>query len=187
MRKWKALLSLMLLFFVFSGVAQDSEFKPAFNTFSLSSNNADKSILKSTESSSSLSMLLAILKASELDEILDYDGEFTVFAPSNDAFGKLSATTLQFIFDPNNVALAKELVSYHIIAGKLTASRILRGLCQGHGITSFTTIQGKKLYAYMRGIDIILTDNSGKEAMITTADINRSNGVIHEIDTVFIP
>ncbi|MDP5062453.1 MAG: fasciclin domain-containing protein [Maribacter sp.] len=79
------------------------------------------------------------------------------------------------------------MLSYHIIADKLSASTILKAMCRGNGIAKFTTIQGEKITATMRGIDIVLTDKSGNSAIIVTADSNQSNGIIHEIDTVFVP
>ena len=81
----------------------------------------------------------------------------------------------------------KSLLSYHIVAGKLTASRILKAMCRGNGKASFTTIQGKKLEAHMDGYDIVLTDPLGNTARIVQADVSQQNGVVHEIDSVIAP
>ena len=80
------------------------------------------------------------------------------------------------------------MLSYHIVAGQLTASRMLRAIGRGNGMASFTTVQGKKLIAHLDGYDIVLTDPMGNTARITAADLNLENeGVVHEIDSVILP
>tara|TARA_R110001592_G_scaffold322262_1_gene601195 strand:+ start:464 stop:1015 length:552 start_codon:yes stop_codon:yes gene_type:complete len=148
---------------------------------------SEKSIIERTASFESHSTLMSVLKVTNLDKVLGYNGEFTVFAPSNLAFEKLSQITIDKLYDPKNKKALKSILSYHIIAGKLSASNILTAMCRGNGVAKFTTIQGEKITATMNGIDIVLTDKSGNNAVIVTADSNQSNGVIHEIDTVFIP
>jgi len=148
---------------------------------------SEKSIIERTASFKNHSTLLRVLKASNLDKVLNYNGEFTVFAPSNLAFEKLSQITIDKLYDPKNKKALKAMLSYHIIAGKLSASKILLAMSRGNGSAKFTTIQGEKITATMNGIDIVLTDKSGNSAVIVTADSNQSNGIIHEIDTVFIP
>ncbi len=145
------------------------------------------SIIKNTEKNKQHSILLNALRATDLDEVLDYDGQFTVFAPSNMAFDKLSSLTIQRLMDPKNKKELKAVMSYHIIAGKLSASKILKAMCRGRGKATFTTIQGEKITATMNGIDIVLTDTQGHKAKIVSADTNQCNGVIHEIDSVFLP
>lgn len=146
-----------------------------------------KSIIERTASFESHSTLLSVLKATNLDRVLAYDAQFTVFAPSNLAFDKLSKITIDKLLDPKNKKMLKNILSYHIIAGKLSAASMLRAMSRGNGIAKFTTIQGDKITATMRGIDIVLTDKSGNQAIIVSADSNQSNGIIHEIDTVFLP
>jgi uncharacterized surface protein with fasciclin (FAS1) repeats len=146
-----------------------------------------KSILSHTQTSERYKALLAALQATDLDKVLGYDGQFTVFAPSNNAFENLSGITKERLMDPENKNILKAVMGYHIIAGKLSASKILRAMCSGEGSASFTTIQGEKITASMLGTDIVLTDKMGNSAKITTADVNQSNGVIHEVDTVFFP
>jgi uncharacterized surface protein with fasciclin (FAS1) repeats len=148
---------------------------------------SEKSILEHTASLERHSTLLKVLKSTNLDKVLAYNGEFTVFAPSNMAFEKLSKITIDKLLDPKNKKLLKSIISYHIIAGKLSASSILRAMCRGNGSAQFTTIQGEKIMASMRGLDILLTDKNGNQAIIIAADANQSNGIIHEIDTVFLP
>lgn len=145
----------------------------------------EKSIIKNTESSKNYTKLLEVMKASNLEEILSYSGPFTVFAPSDRAFKKMSQTRLTALLDPKNKKELHAFMTYHIVAGNFSASKILKAMCRGEGKASFTTVQGDKLIASMDGVDIILTDNLGNTAKIIVADSNQCNGVIHEIDTVF--
>ena len=125
------------------------------------------------------------LVRSEVHESLKNAGDFTVFAPSDAAFQKLDAN-LQLL-DPRNLRKLKSLISYHIIAGEFTASRILQALCRGEGVVVFTTIQGDELIATMEGVDIVLMDCSGNKSRIVMADATTENLVLHEIDRVFLP
>lgn len=146
-----------------------------------------KSIIKNAEVSENLQELLKLLRATNLDEVLDYDGQFTVFAPSNSAFGALESLQDHSLLDPSNKKVLRDIVGYHIVAGNFSASRILQALCQGEGQTSLTTIQGETLDVAMQGTDILLIDKLGNTAKITTADVKQCNGVVHEIDSVFFP
>lgn len=186
MKKWTTLVSLCILLLGFLSYAQDNKITQIKNTVSQFS-TSEKSIIERTASFESHSTLMSVLKATNLDKVLAYNGEFTVFAPSNLAFEKLSQVTIDKLYDPKNKKALRSMLSYHIIAGKLSASNILKAMCRGNGIAKFTTIQGEKITATMNGIDIVLTDKSGNHAVIVTADSNQSNGVIHEIDTVFMP
>jgi len=146
-----------------------------------------KTIIRSTEESQSHKMLHAVVKAADLEETLDGDGPFTVFAPSDGAFGKMSSDKITELLRPENKRELQSLVTYHIVAGKLTASEILKAMCRGKGSTTLTTVQGNELLVTMDGLDIVLTDCFGNIAKITSADFNQSNGVIHEIDSVILP
>ncbi len=150
-------------------------------------NQPEKSILLSTEKSAHHKMLLAAMRATDLDELLGHDGQFTLFAPSDRAFEKLSPEELTTLLKPENKQKLHALMTYHIVAGNFSASHILRAMCQGMGKAVFTTVQGDDLVATMKGVDIILTDNQGNTAVITTADSTQCNGVIHEIDAVIKP
>ena len=131
--------------------------------------------------------LLSVVQAAELTDILENHGPFTVFAPSDAAFGKLGAAEIRELLRPENKHRLKSLVAYHMVAGELTASKILKALCRGKGATRFTTVQGEELLATMEGSDIILTDCSGNRARIVCADGNSHNLVFHEIDSVILP
>ncbi|WP_190808953.1 fasciclin domain-containing protein [Flagellimonas sp. S3867] len=131
--------------------------------------------------------LFAAVKATELEGIMDKSGPFTIFAPSDAAFERFSSDKMQELLNSKDKSELKSLLGYHIVAGHLSASKILQALCQGNGQASFTTIQGKKLKAHMDGINIVLTDPVGNTARITVADVNQKNGIIHEIDSVIQP
>ncbi|MGB5555374.1 MAG: fasciclin domain-containing protein [Flavobacteriaceae bacterium] len=147
----------------------------------------EKSIITNTESSKNHKTLLAAMRAADLEDVLSYDGPYTVFAPSDLAFKKLSNREISELLRPENKRKLHELVTYHIVAGKLSASKILRAMCSGNGKATFTTVQGDDITATMNGIDIVLTDSHGNIAKITVADVDQCNGVIHEIDSVILP
>ncbi|MGB5205032.1 fasciclin domain-containing protein [Eudoraea sp.] len=161
-----------------------------FSQTSLASVNNDllkKTIIRSTEESQIHKTLLAVVKAADLEETLAGDGPFTIFAPSDGAFKKMSEDKIAALLRPENKRALQSFVTYHIVAGNLTASKILKAMCRGKGIASLTTVQGNELLATMDGLDIVLTDCFGNIARITSADANQSNGVIHVIDSVILP
>ncbi len=179
-------MSVFFLFFIFSLSAQTH--KKINNEFSSNSGmDPEQSILKNTEGSENHKTLLAAMRAADLEEILGFDGPFTVFAPSDQAFDKLSKEKITKLLLPENKKELHELMTYHIVAGKFSASKILKAMCRGAGSASFTTVQGDEIVATMQGVDIVLTDNMGNSARITIADANQCNGVIHEIDSVIRP
>lgn len=145
------------------------------------------SIIYSTGSSEEHQTLTAAVIAAELDKILESDGPFTIFAPSDSAFKKISSEKIRELLLPQNKNQLQSLLTYHMIAGHLSASKILKALCRGGGTARFTTIQGNILTATIDGIDIVLSDRFGNKARITEADENKCNGVIHVIDSVIMP
>ncbi|WP_373517977.1 fasciclin domain-containing protein [Pricia sp.] len=145
------------------------------------------SILRTAAVSEKYRTLLAVMKATDLEELLDHSGPFTVFAPSDHAFEKFSRSSNDDLMHPDHKKELKALLTYHIVAGKLSASKILKALSRGKGKTTFTTLQGDSITATMKGIDIILSDSFGNTATIVVADSNQRNGIIHEIDAVIRP
>lgn len=138
------------------------------------------------ESEEHQTLMMAVMAAGLADR-LHSAGPYTVFAPSDKAFENLSEARLKQLLLPENKAELRALLTYHMIAGKLSASDILKAMCRGEGSATFTTLEGNKLEATMDGIDIVLTDCLGNTARITTADANQCNGVIHVIDRVIAP
>ncbi|TDQ31587.1 fasciclin domain-containing protein [Zeaxanthinibacter enoshimensis] len=145
------------------------------------------SIVETTVESDKHKTLMAAVMAAGLADRLHSGGPYTVFAPSDEAFETLTEDRLKTLLRPENKKELKALLTYHMIAGKITASDILKAMCRGEGSASFTTLQGNKLRATMDGIDIVLTDCLGNSARITNADSDQCNGVIHVIDRVIAP
>lgn len=187
MKKLTAPVSVCLLFLALQLTGQTSAQRYGFTHLDAQEMDPTKSILINTETSTRHTSLLSALRAADLDDVLAYEGQFTVFAPSDLAFDQLSSITKERLLDPENRQLLRTVMGYHIIAGKLSAASILRAMCQGEGSASFTTLQGEKIMATMRGTDIVLTDKLGNTAKITLADVDQCNGVIHEVDSVFFP
>ena len=130
---------------------------------------------------------IAALKSADLIGTLKGAGPFTVFIPTNDAFNKLSAGTLDTWLKPeNNPALTKTLI-YHVLLGSFDAAAFSKAIFDGGGKTILPTISGGKLIATNEGGKIKLTDENGGSAYITAADQKASNGIIHVIDGVLLP
>ena len=176
---------IMILFTFLSYAQTGTEIKDDIS--SSSGMDPEQSILKNTELSKNHKTLLAAMRAADLEEVLGYDGPFTVFAPSDSAFEKLSEEKIATLLLPENKKELQALIKYHMVAGNFSASKILKAMSRGAGKASFTTVQGDEITATMQGLDIVLTDNLGNSARITTADSNQCNGVIHEIDSVIRP
>jgi uncharacterized surface protein with fasciclin (FAS1) repeats len=148
---------------------------------------ANKNIVQNAMNSPIHTTLVAAVKAAGLVPTQESAGPFTVFAPTNDAFAKLPAGTVDTLVKPENKATLTKILTYHVVAGKLSAKDIKAGIKAGHGKYEMTTVEGGKLTASMKGGKIMLTDEKGGMATITTADVFQSNGVIHVIDTVLMP
>lgn len=161
----------------------------AFNslTAQISNQESHKDLVQNGTNLDNHKILNAAVKATELDALLDNAGPFTIFAPSDAAFERFSIEKISELLNSKDKSALKSLLTYHIVAGQLTASRILSAMCRGNGKASFTTVQGKKLSAHLDGYDIVLTDPMGNTARITTADLNSKIGVVHEIDSVILP
>lgn len=172
-----------LLLFLFGSSQLFAQHQPE----EIDRNTTGNSISRSTQVSRNHRTLYAAVRATDLLETLDREGPFTVFAPSDLAFEKLSIERVTTLMRPENKKELLAVVTGHIVAGNFSAARILKAMCQGAGKARFTTIKGEDLTATMDGIDIVLTDSNGNKARITTADAIQRNGVIHVIDSVFMP
>lgn len=131
--------------------------------------------------------LVAAVKAADLVATLKSAGPFTVFAPSNDAFAKLPAGTVETLLKPENKATLVGILTYHVVAGKLDAASVLAAIKKGKGKAVLTTVAGGKLTATLVNGKVILTDAKGGKSTVTATDLNASNGVIHVIDSVLMP
>ena len=147
----------------------------------------NKNIVENAMNSKDHTTLVAAVKAAGLVETLSGKGPFTVFAPTNAAFDKLPAGTVDNLLKPENKAMLTSILTYHVVAGKLSSKDVAAAIKAGNGKAELTTVQGGKLTASMEGKDVILIDPKGNKSKITIFDVNQSNGVIHVLDTVVIP
>lgn len=150
-------------------------------------NNGQPTIVETAVSNEAFSTLVAAVKAADLVGVLSSEGPFTVFAPTNDAFAKLPAGTVEYLIKPENKAKLSAVLTYHVVEGKLMAADVVKAITDGGGKATITTVQGSVLTATLEGNNVILTDANGQKAVITAVDINNSNGVIHVIDAVVLP
>jgi uncharacterized surface protein with fasciclin (FAS1) repeats len=146
-----------------------------------------KNIVENAVNSKDHTTLVAAVKAAGLLATLQSAGPFTVFAPTNSAFAKLPAGTVETLLKPENLKTLQAILTYHVVAGKMNASDIAKAIKAGNGKATLITVAGGKLVASMKGKKLILTDEMGGISTVTIADVNQSNGVIHVIDGVVLP
>ena len=147
---------------------------------------ATKDIIDNASNSKDHTTLVAAVKAAGLVETLKGAGPFTVFAPTNAAFEKLPAGTVDTLLKPESKAALAKVLTFHVVAGKQDAASIAKAIEDGKGKATFKTVQGGSLTAAMEGKDVILTDEKGGKSKVTIADVMQSNGVIHVVDTVLM-
>lgn len=145
-----------------------------------------KNIIENAVNSKDHTTLVAAVKAAGLVETLSGAGPFTVFAPTNAAFEKLPAGTVENLLKPENKATLTAVLTYHVVAGKLSAADVANAIKAGNGTATLTTVQGGKLQAMMSGKDVLLKDEKGNTSKISIFDVNQSNGVIHVIESVVL-
>ena len=131
--------------------------------------------------------LVAAVKAAKLVDTLAGKGPFTVFAPTDAAFAKLPAGTVDTLLKPENRATLQAVLTYHVVPGKVTAAQLVEAIQANGGETRLTTVQGGVLTARLSGGNVLLTDAKGGTATVVTADLMQSNGVIHVTDSVSLP
>ncbi len=149
---------------------------------------SNKDIVDNAVNSADHTTLVAAVKAAGLVQTLKGKGPFTVFAPTNAAFGKLPAGTVDTLVKPENKAKLTGILTYHVLAGKYDFNALAKKIRMGRGKAQLTTVNGAKLSFMMNGShNITVSDNSGNTANISTYDVYQSNGVINVIDTVLLP
>lgn len=147
----------------------------------------NKNIVENAVNSKDHTTLVAAVKAAGLVETLQGAGPFTVFAPVNAAFAKLPAGTVDTLLKPENKGQLTSVLTYHVIAGKLSADDLKKKVEAGNGKASLKTVEGDTLEILQKGRTLEIKDAKGDIGKITIADVNQSNGVIHVIDTVLLP
>ena len=146
-----------------------------------------KNIVENAVNSKDHTTLVAAVQAAGLVDTLKGVGPFTVFAPVNTAFDKLPAGTVETLLKPENKATLTKVLTYHVVAGNLDSKAIAKAIKDGKGKAELTTVAGNRLWAWMDGKNLVLTDEKGGRSTVTIADVRQSNGVIHVIDTVLLP
>ena len=146
-----------------------------------------KNIIENAVNSQDHTTLVAAVKAAGLVDTLSGPGPFTVFAPTNEAFAKLPAGTVDTLLKPENLEQLKTVLTYHVVSGKVSAKQLVAMIKKGHGSATLMTVQGGTLTARKAGSGITITDAKGDVANVTIADVDQSNGVIHVVDTVLLP
>ena len=147
-----------------------------------------KNIVENAVNSADHTTLVAAVKAAGLVETLEGPGPFTVFAPTNEAFNKLPSGTVDTLMKPENKAALTKILTYHVVAGRWSASDLMKKIKEGNGSAELTTVEGGRLWVMLHeGKQIMLKDEKGGTALVTIANVFQSNGVIHVIDTVVMP
>lgn len=146
-----------------------------------------KDIVDNAVNSKDHTTLVAAVKAAGLVETLKSDGPFTVFAPTNEAFEKLPAGTVETLLKPENKAMLTSILTYHVVPGNVSSKDLAKLIKKGKGVASLKTVAGGILLANMEGENIVLTDEKGGKSTVKIADVFQKNGVIHTTDAVSLP
>ncbi len=146
-----------------------------------------KNIVQNAVNSKDHTTLVQAVKAAGLVETLESPGPFTVFAPTNEAFDKLPAGTVETLMKPENKDQLKKVLTYHVVAGKMSSKDIEQAIQAGGGKAELKTVEGGTLTATEQGGKLMLTDEKGGMATVTIPDVYQSNGVIHVINAVLLP
>jgi uncharacterized surface protein with fasciclin (FAS1) repeats len=147
----------------------------------------NKTVVANASTAPNLSTLVAAVKAAGLVDTLNGPGPFTVFAPTNDAFGKLPSGTVDTLTQPENKAKLTAILTYHVVPGKYDSKKLMKEIKSHNGSYQLKTVAGGMLTFSMDGSMIKITDEKGGSAEVTTADVYQPNGVAHVIDTVLMP
>ena len=147
-----------------------------------------KNIIQNAVNSKDHTTLVAAVKAAGLVDTLQGPGPFTVFAPTNGAFGKLPAGTVETLVKPENKATLTKILTYHVVLGRMTAVNLMKAVKDAGGSAKLKTVEGEELIVKQDGSGKLwITDAKGNTSMVTTADVLQSNGVIHVVDSVLLP
>jgi uncharacterized surface protein with fasciclin (FAS1) repeats len=148
---------------------------------------ASKTIVENASKASNLTTLVAAVKAAGLVDTLSGKGPFTVFAPTNDAFKKLPAGTVESLLKPDMKKTLTAVLTYHVVPGKLDAKELMAKAKMGGAEANLKTVEGEVLTVKMDGDRLALVDQKGGGAFVEQADVFQSNGVVHVIDSVLMP
>ena len=149
--------------------------------------SAQKTIVDVAVGNKDFTTLVTALKAADLVSALQGEGPFTVFAPTNDAFAKIDAKTLSSLLEVGNKEALANILTYHVVSGKLTASDVVAALKKGDGMVELKALNGQVITVTQKDDKIWLKDSNGDFSEIIATDVMGSNGVIHVIGTVVMP
>lgn len=149
--------------------------------------SADRTIVENAAASQDLETLVAAVRAAGLDSTLSGEGPFTVFAPTDAAFEKLPAGTVDALLQPANKNVLTAVLAYHVVPGRITAADLARQIEAGGGKAALSTVQGAQLTATSGPDGVTVTDTQGNASRVTAADMTQKNGVIHVVDAVLLP
>lgn len=182
-----AVFGMVALSFAFSGNAAAQKMKEKTVMVGGAAMYPSKNIVENAVNSKDHKTLVAAVKAAGLVETLQSDGPFTVFTPTDAAFAKLPAGTVENLVKPENKEMLTKILTYHVLPGKYNSKQVWDAVKAGNGKAMMDTVQGEQLTFWTKGKDLYVTDAKGNKAKVTIADVNQSNGVIHVIDTVLLP
>ena len=146
-----------------------------------------KNIIANAVNSPDHTTLVAAVKAAGLVDTLEGPGPFTVFAPTNEAFAKLPEGTVDTLLKPENKDQLVKILTYHVVAGRITSKDLIKMIKQGGGKAELKTVSGGTLSASLNMGKVLLTDEKGGTATVTIADVYQSIGIIHVVDAVVLP
>ena len=146
-----------------------------------------KNIVENAVNSKDHTTLVAAVKAAGLVDTLMSAGPFTVFAPTNAAFDKLPTGTVETLVKPENKDTLTSILTYHVVAGRVTSGDLVKMIKAGRGKATLTTVNGGSLTAKLVGKNVVLVDAKGGQSTVTIANVMQSNGVIHVVNSVLLP
>jgi uncharacterized surface protein with fasciclin (FAS1) repeats len=146
-----------------------------------------KNIIQNAVNSKDHTTLVAAVKAAGLVDTLQGPGPFTVFAPTNAAFAKLPAGTVDTLLKPEMKAKLTGVLTYHVVPGRLSARDLMEAAKRNGGTAEFKTVEGEKLTVESKGNALTIWDSKGNASKVTIQNVFQSNGVIHVVDSVLLP
>lgn len=170
-----------------TAIAQDDTMKEKAVMVGGAEMYASKTIVENASKSADHTTLVAAAKAAGLVETLSGPGPFTVFAPVNQAFADLPEGTVETLLKPENKKTLAAILTYHVVAGKVNAADVIALVEKNNGSATVATVAGGSLTFTVEDGNVYVEDENGGTAMVTIADVNQSNGVVHVIDAVLLP
>lgn len=147
----------------------------------------ERNIIENAVNSGDHETLVAAVKAAELVDVLQSEGPFTVFAPTDEAFAALPVGTVETLLQPENQEMLQTILTYHVVPGNMNRDVLWEETMENDGTVAFKTVQGEYLTVSRNGNNLMVMDAQGNSANITVVDVAQSNGVIHVIDSVLMP